>query len=233
MSTKVSATPGLTGNQLKLLAMLTMTIDHIGFVLLPQYEILRILGRLSMPIYAFLIAEGCRYTRNRGRYLLSMVLLAAVCQLVSFVATGSLYQCILVTFSLSILLIWLLERSVRKPTAGTVAAAVAGVALAWFVCDGIPVLLPGTDYGVDYGFLGVLLPLFVFFGRKKWEKLVLAALGLGLLCIDLGGIQWYAMAALLPLAFYSGQRGKKSVKYLFYIYYPAHIAALYLIAMFL
>ena len=233
METKTARTGFLSGNALKLIAALSMTIDHIGVVFFPRTAWLRIVGRLALPIFAFMIAEGCRYTRNRGRYLLSMVLLAAVCQLVSFVATGSLYQCILVTFSFSILLIWLLGRSVRKPTAGTVAAAVAGVALAWFVCDGIPVLLPGTDYGVDYGFLGVLLPLFVFFGRKKWEKLVLAALGLGLLCIDLGGIQWYAMAALLPLAFYSGQRGKKSVKYLFYIYYPAHIAALYLIAMFL
>ena len=55
---------GLTGNLLKLIAMLTMTIDHIGVILLPQYRILRIIGRLTMPIYAFMIAEGCHYTHR-------------------------------------------------------------------------------------------------------------------------------------------------------------------------
>ena len=48
----------LTGNQLKILAMLTMTIDHIGVILLPQYRFLRIIGRLSMPIYAYMIAAA-------------------------------------------------------------------------------------------------------------------------------------------------------------------------------
>ena len=49
---------GLTGNQLKLIALITMTIDHIGYILLPQYRILRIIGRLAFPIYAYMIAVG-------------------------------------------------------------------------------------------------------------------------------------------------------------------------------
>ena len=60
---------GLSGNQLKLIALITMTIDHVGAYLLPQFTILRIIGRLSMPIYAFLIAEGCRHTHDRRKYL--------------------------------------------------------------------------------------------------------------------------------------------------------------------
>ena len=42
---------GLTGNQLKLIAMLTMTLDHMGLMLLPQYSILRILGRLALRLH--------------------------------------------------------------------------------------------------------------------------------------------------------------------------------------
>ena len=57
--------PGLTGNQLKLIALITMTIDHIGFMLLPQVKILRAIGRIAFPIFAYMIAEGCQYTRNR------------------------------------------------------------------------------------------------------------------------------------------------------------------------
>ena len=93
---------GLTGNQLKIIALISMTCDHVGLQLFPDVLFMRILGRLALPIYAYMIAEGCRYTRNRRKYLLRMASLAAVCQVVYFFAMGSLYQCILVTFSLAI-----------------------------------------------------------------------------------------------------------------------------------
>lgn len=56
---------GLTGNQLKLLALFAMTCDHVGLQLLPQFIILRIIGRLAAPLFAYMIAEGCRYTHDR------------------------------------------------------------------------------------------------------------------------------------------------------------------------
>ena len=74
----------LTGNQLKLIAMVAMTADHVGLQLLPQVGFLRILGRLAMPLYAYMIAEGCRYTRSRKRYFLSIALMGLLCQLVYF-----------------------------------------------------------------------------------------------------------------------------------------------------
>ena len=55
---------GLTGNQLKLLALFAMTCDHVGLQLLPQFIILRIIGRLAAPLFAYMIAEGCRYTQT-------------------------------------------------------------------------------------------------------------------------------------------------------------------------
>ena len=55
---------GLTNNQLKLIALVTMTLDHIGVVLFPQAQWLRIVGRLAFPIFAYMIAEGCRHTAN-------------------------------------------------------------------------------------------------------------------------------------------------------------------------
>ena len=113
----------LTSNQLKLLAMVTMTLDHIGVHLFPQCLFLRIIGRLAMPIYAYMIAEGCAHTRNRKQYLLQLAGMAFVCQLVYFIAMGSLFQCILVTFSLSILLIYAIE----SPTRWHAPAAFCGV----------------------------------------------------------------------------------------------------------
>ena len=76
-----------------------MLIDHVGVALLPQLEILRVIGRLSFPIFAYMIAEGCRYTKNRVRYFGTLAGFAIVCQTANYIATGSLYQCILITFS--------------------------------------------------------------------------------------------------------------------------------------
>ena len=111
---------GLTNNQLKILALIFMTVDHIGVRLFPKYTILRIIGRLAYPIFAYMIAEGCRYTRNKKRYILTMAAFAAVCQIVYFFAMNSLYQCILVTFTLSIALILAFDHMASKRSARTI-----------------------------------------------------------------------------------------------------------------
>ena len=216
----------LTSNQLKLLAMLTMTLDHIGVQMFPGVLWLRIVGRLAFPIYAYMIAEGCAHTRNRRKYLLQMSGLALLCQLVYFFAMGSLFQCILVTFTLSILLIYACDTGSRPLTA----LALLGVA---FVTVALPRLLPGTDFAIDYGFFGVLVPVAAYLGKTHREKLLFMAFTLAALAWSFGGIQWYSLAALLPLALYSGQRGKRRMKWLFYLYYPLHLAAIYGISLLL
>ena len=216
----------LTSNQLKLLAMLTMTLDHIGVQLFPGVLWLRIVGRLAFPIYAYMIAEGCAHTRNRRKYLLQMAGLALLCQLVYFFAMGSLFQCILVTFTLSILLIYACDTGSRPLTA----LALLGVA---FVTVALPRLLPGTDFAIDYGFFGVLVPVAAYLGKTHREKLLFTAGALVALAWSVGGIQWYSLAALLPLALYGGQRGKRRMKWLFYLYYPLHLAAIYGISLLL
>lgn len=216
----------LTSNQLKLLAMLTMTLDHIGVQMFPGVLWLRIVGRLAFPIYAYMIAEGCAHTRNRRKYLLQMAGLALLCQLVYFFAMGSLFQCILVTFTLSILLIYACDTGSRPLTA----LALLGVA---FVTVALPRLLPGTDFAIDYGFFGVLVPVAAYLGKTRREKLLFTAGALVVLAWSVGGIQWYSLAALLPLALYGGQRGKRRMKWLFYLYYPLHLAAIYGISLLL
>ena len=74
----------LTGNALKIIAAASMTLDHIGVILFPQVEILRILGRLALPIFAFMIAEGCKYTRNRRKYFGMVFGLGTVCLVVYY-----------------------------------------------------------------------------------------------------------------------------------------------------
>lgn len=221
----------ISGNQLKLLAMAAMTLDHIGVALLPQVAWLRWAGRLAMPIFAYMIAEGCRYTRSRGRYLAQLAALAALCQVVYFVAMGSLYMCILVTFSLSVCLIWLLDTAMKRNTMRHWLAAFGSFWVIYFLSQVLPALLPGTDYAIDYGFVGICLPVMIWLGRNAGQRWLLTALGLGMLGWYYGGSQWLGLLALIPLALYSGQRGKRPMKYLFYIYYPAHLAVIHLLSL--
>ena len=217
---------GLNSNRLKLLALLTMTVDHIGVHLLPQYTLLRIIGRLAFPIYAFFIAEGCAHTKNRKKYLLQMAGMALLCQLVYLLAMGSLFQCILVTFTLSILTIYAID-------SGATVKAVTALCAVVFLTVFLPQWLPHTDFAVDYGLWGVLLPVAVYLAKTRQQKLVCAAISLTLLALQYGGVQWYGLLALAPLALYDGTRGSRKLKWLFYWYYPLHLVAIYAVGLLL
>lgn len=218
---------GLTGNQLKLIALVTMTVDHMGMTLFPLNPWFRIIGRLAFPIFAYMIGEGCRYTRSMPKYLRLLALVAAVCQGVYWVAMGSLYQCILVTFSLSVCLIALAQKAIKTRGFGWYLALTAGIAGVFFFTEVLPGLLPGTDFCVDYGFWGVMLPVLVYCARDQRLRLTATAVCLAFLGSAYGWIQWFALGALPLLSLYNGQRGKWKMKYFFYIYYPAHLVVLH------
>ena len=155
----------MTGNQLKILALIAMTVDHIGVVIFPQLTVLRVIGRLAYPIFAYMIAEGCFYTHDKKRYLGGIVALGTACQLVYFFALGSLEQSILSTFALSIVTVYAVQLAdSRRDVRGTLALAGA-LALDAFVCWGLPSLLRPSDFSIDYGFWGVLLPVLSYLPR--------------------------------------------------------------------
>ncbi len=216
---------GLTGNQLKIIALICMTLDHIGYLLLPQYTILRYIGRLAMPIFAWMIAEGCHHTRNRLTHLLTIAGVATVCQAVYWLTEHSLAQSILTTFTLSTILIYALDFASRNKgfISGVILAAT--VASIIYICLFLPQKLSGFD--IDYGFFGVILPAIIYMGRNREEKLFGASCGMTGLAITLGSMQWFSFAALPLLYLYNGERGKRRLKYVFYIYYPLHLAVLY------
>lgn len=215
----------MTGNQLKIIAMIAMTADHVGLQLLPQFPVLRILGRLALPIYAYMIAEGCRHTHDRKKYLLRLLTLGLLCQVVYFIAMGSLYMSILITFSLSVGLIYLYAKKGYSFWLGLLAA--------FFLCVILPDLPTGTDFDIDYGIWGVLLPLFIHTGKTQKEKLTMLALGLVLLALSYGGVQWYGLLAVPLLALYNGKRGNANIGKLFYWYYPLHLVIIQGISLFL
>lgn len=230
----------LNGNTLKIIAALSMLIDHIGVILLPDVAILRIIGRIAFPIYAFMIAEGCAYTKNKLRYFLSVFSLGAACQLVYSIYDSSAYMGILITFSLSILVVYAMQYlkntlfvadGNRIKQCLAVVAFLFAIAGVYFLNEIVP---------IDYGFWGCMTPAFASLFRKPhantlalWEKLdnqILHVLMLGicltiLSCVS-GGVQLYSLLAIPLLLLYSGERGKLKMKYFFYIFYPVHLAIL-------
>ena len=254
----------LSGNMLKIIALVSMTVDHIGFFLMPKVTVLRIIGRLAMPIFAFMIAEGCFYTRSRKKYFLNVFFIGILCQTVIYFAEKSISQCIMITFSLSILMIFLLDHVCSYTVKGSLAsvkvllwfAFAAALCALYIVTVVLPEVLKGTDFGVDYGFFGVILPVLLYLpylyirilrcradDNKKLpddrtgllldiSRYLLLALGLALIAATISlKVQIWSLLAIIPLLLYSGRRGKLNLKYLFYIYYPVHIGIINLIVM--
>lgn len=240
----------LSGNALKLIACVTMLLDHIGVFLFPDVIWLRLVGRVAMPLFAFTLAEGCFYTRSKLRHTLLIAGLGLVTSAVASIVTGTVEGDILITFTLSCLIIWALDAlksACLAPIEGTgiwgrrpARIAVSAVALL-AALGGAVALICFSGIHIEYGLAGVLLPVLVhlFDFRKAGEKgerlsvlynpasvFALFALGLVVLSLVQGWAQWFSLFAMLPLLFYSGEKGKLNLKYLFYIFYPAHLAVL-------
>ena len=211
---------------LKLIAITAMAVDHIGALIYPEALWLRVVGRLAMPIIAFLLVEGYHHTRHLGRYLLRLLIFAVLAQPV--------YQLVFphglnVLFDLlvGLCVIWAAERIHSR-------WLLAGLLLA--------VGAAGFYVTLDWWHLGVWM-IFVFHatrGRFGWTVgalggLLLANAGLFAVVSARTGDPGYqlinfinlgCMLALPLLSRYNGQRGR-DCRYLFYTFYPGHLLVIY------
>ena len=226
MITSLSNNKIFTGNVLKIIALVCMTIDHVGEMFFPSAVWMRIAGRLAFPIFAFMISEGCRYTKNKARYLGIMASMALVMQIIYFVFEKSLYMCIFVTFSFSVSLIYAIDYFIKKKNFTSFILAFGVVTGIFYLTKILP---KTTCFGVDYGFFGVMLPVAVYYFKGFWGKIIAFSLMLLLISIDLRGVQLYSLFAVILIMLYNGKRGRMNLKYLFYVYYPLHLAVIYVI----
>lgn len=229
----------LSGNALKIIACITMLIDHVGWILLPDVLALRMIGRISMPLFAFTFGEGCAYTRSRAKHFALVLLCGVATSLVMSFAMDRIYANILITFSLSCLVIYALDglkryaymRQIRAAVLCAAALLCALGAAVWLCCF--------SPVYVDYGIAGVLLPACVHltaFRRPGQEGptalynpavvWLLFTLDLVALSVTLGTVQLFCLFSLPLLFAYSGRRGRYKLKALFYAFYPAHLAVL-------
>lgn len=223
----------MSANVLKMIALVAMTIDHIGFILFPECQWMRIVGRIAYPVFAYMIAEGCQYTRNRRRYFLQIFIMGMGMQIVLWIFTSSLYQSVFIAFSMSILLIYAIDKVREKGKILDWGCLLLVAGCVVFLYLGLPRILQGTDYYIDYGIIGLTIPVLCYFVKKRILKIVALAIGLLGLSFYYGGIQWFCLLAVPLIGIYNNKRGFAGLKYLFYLYYPAHLCILYAIEMLL
>ena len=217
----------LTNNQLKIIAMICMVFDHVGLVFFPKIELFRILGRLAFPIYAYMIAEGCTHTKNRKRYLGMILAMGILFQLVYTIFMGNLYQGILITFSLSIGLIFAIEGLMKNKNPVYKALMISIIAFIIFFGVVCPYVFKDTGFAIDYDIWGIILPVFIYFAPTKLLKLFFMLAVLVTMAFFNLPRQWFALLTIPLLALYNGERGKLKMKYFFYIFYPLHLVIIY------
>ena len=222
---------GLSGTALKLIACVTMLIDHIGAScieagvgtaancpvgLLKMDPILRLIGRLAFPIFCFLLVEGFLHTHDVKQYLRRLLLFGAVSEIPFDMAFFRApfyggHQNVYWTLALGVLAMAALRHFQTAAGAAT-----------WqgLLCAGGCILLAYLAQ-TDYDGIGVIIICALYLTRtnRKWQCLVGAVL--------------FAFEITAPLAFvflwfYNGQRGtcSKAQKWGFYLFYPVHLAVL-------
>lgn len=189
-----------------------MLVDHIGALLFPSQVWLRIIGRLSFPIFAYGIAEGVRYTSNFPKYILRMILAAVVSQPLFILAfhsqTGNAFFVLI--YGAITLWAW------RQNTVGK-------------VCS-ILLLIASHFFEMSYGFYGVGMILAFGIFKERYEALVFAFVLLQAYYnwFEYGNMQVYAIFAL-PIIFYKPKIHITLPKYFLYYFYPLHLLLLLLI----
>ena len=220
-------------NHLKIMAALSMIIDHVGCIFFPSFIVLRFVGRLAFPIFAFFIAKGMLYTKNRKKYFLLILIFAIISQGIVFSFTGSVELNILFTFLFSIIMVYLIEKIKENKNRVTYTC--------FFVFANFVLLMLYLLKLIDYGIFGVYVPVVFYFFKKLNLQIVLFSIlnvfiALPTIifnpCLLISYSQLFALASIPLFYLYNGKKGKINLKYFFYIFYPLHLAILYTLWLF-
>ncbi len=226
----------LNANQIKLIAIAAMTIDHLVWALFPGTQAvwyvfaLHIIGRLTAPIMWFFIAEGCHYTHHPGKYMLRLFLFDVISHFaydfafgIPFLplSTGAFNQTsVMWSLAWAVVLIFI-GRNDRIPQ--------------WMKIVSI-VLICVISFPSDWSSIAVMCPFFLYahrgnFKMQAWDivlwTFIYAAVYFLFLDKLYGVLQMFTFLSIPILSCYSGERGKwKGMKWLFYLYYPAHLVVI-------
>ena len=247
MKTKLSFET--TSASLHILAMACMLCDHLWGTIVPGNDWLTCIGRLTFPIFAFLLVEGYFHTSSLKKYMIRLLVFALISEIPFNLAMGSrvfypIHQNVLWSFLLSLLLIHWNEKA-RKSGKLWKRIVVGAASVAVGAMLGLLTM-------VDFYHAGVLTALtFYFFRGKKWWNYLAQLLCLWYINVEiLSGFayelhlfgttfflvrQGFALLALLPIWLYKGRQGhhSKAFRWFCFVFYPAHLLILGLLKLYL
>jgi len=204
---------------LQWIAVVAMTIDHIGYYFCNDFFPLRAIGRLAMPIFLFLLVEGFVHTRSRARYFSRLIIFA----IAAFAPHWALSVLMHAPFTMNVLFTLALS----------LLALICVYKKGWFYLGLIPILALVLCFDFEYGICAVLAAVGFYFARTLFANnrpfrilaqfLVLTAMNITLYLQTGWAVQLLAIAAIIPIALYSGKKGHRVGGYFFYLYYPLHL----------
>lgn len=209
---------GINSFTLKMIAIFSMLIDHVGAVFFPEQVLFRVIGRLAFPIFAYLLVEGFFYTHDIKRYMYGIGILALLSEIpFDLTANGVIlefgHQNVFFTLFIGLVMMYFLLK-----TAGRGQMIVVSL-LFFLIADALR---------ADYGGVGVLMILCFYLFREDmlWKVISVVFVNVALM----GGIQMFAVFALLPIYLHNGKQGRR-MKWFFYGFYPVHLLILFLVRM--
>ncbi len=246
---------GISEKILKIIAMITMLVDHIaigflyhywdgqgadmigwftnGYIL--TYRIMRLIGRMAFPLYCFMLVEGFIHTHNIKKYIGRLAVLAVVSEVpfdmaiyhrINIHSNNVVWTLLLGLIAISVM--YHISESGFKAIGDNVSMSVVNYYMA-------PVAACFIAYfcRTDYGFLGVacIVLMYIMNLERKMNPLISYVLVVVILAI---GSSWTKIAALIgmiPIALYNGKRGESSELFraFSYLFYPLHLGVIALI----
>ena len=211
---------GLSGSALKVIAMISMVIDHVALYLMEHgtvlYETMRCIGRIAFPVFAFLIAEGFIHTRSRYRYFFTLLGFAVISEIPWYLLNGADgTHNVMFTLALGLATLMVLENLLQRSLVLGFLWTLGMAGLAFWL-------------EVDYEWRGILLIVILYLFNRHGHSFPYSK-GMQFFC-TFALIMHYgvigAVMACMILCLYNGTRGfihGSIAKYGFYAFYPVHL----------
>ena len=213
---------------LKIIAICTMFIDHLRYIIPTQPMFMAYIGRIAFPIFSFQIVQGYLHTKNLKKYILRLFIVAIISQIPYYLYFRNGVLNVLFTFILGLLCIYTYEKFAKKSKFLTSMVILL-------------IMLLSNYFNCDYSYYGISIILVFYIFRSN--KIIMSISFLIVSAIyyiikysffsTTNFILLYCFCALslIPCLLYNGKQGPK-IKYLFYLFYPVHISILLLFALF-
>lgn len=211
---------GLSGSALKVIAMITMVIDHVALYLMEQgtllYETMRCIGRIAFPVFALLIAEGFIHTRSRYRYFFTLLGFAVISEIPWYLLNGADgTHNVMFTLALGVATLMVLKNLLQR-----------SLVLGFLWTLGMAGLASWLE--VDYEWRGILV-IVIFYLFNGYGHSFTYSRDMQFFCTFALMMHYGVMGSVVAcmiLYVYNGTRGfvqRSIAKYGFYAFYPVHL----------